>query len=332
MPRGWKGCLLYILMDNRFHFISSRNIEESSLESKKILQHDDFHLLGPILLNDIHFGSTDNTCFQDIRITTANESKPTRSVLLVPLMGDGQVIGLIIGLHEQHQTPSERERNQIRFFCEHVQPYLRNAILHHTIEQLAITDGLTGVLNRRAGINRLHKEYSSAQRHHRPLSLIILDIDHFKQINDTHGHQCGDQVLKELCRRITDNIRDEDTLFRYGGEEFVIILPLIGLCEAVLCASRLLDVIRDTPFNNVKPGLVVQASIGVASTSRQQVSCPELLIALADNALYWAKHHGRNQVAVSSEHGVENAEQFMARMEEDRSPAKTSRESQGGEA
>ena len=149
-------------------------------------------------------------------------------------------------------------------------------------------------------MHRLHEEYSAALRHKFSFSVILFDIDFFKKINDAYGHQTGDRVISELCQRMQTNLRDEDILFRYGGEEFVVILPHIDLTGAALCAERTRYFIRDKPFRIDQNELQVRISLGVVSWPRGQEEDikPDDLLNLADKALYRAKQQGRDQVAV----------------------------------
>ena len=174
-----------------------------------------------------------------------------------------------------------------------LQNQLRNAKEKHVI--LSRTDGLTGILNRRAIYEALEKELLRSSREKTPLSVIMLDIDFFKKINDTCGHNGGDAVLKELVRRILVELRPYDTFGRYGGEEFIVLLPGAFMYEVLAVSERVRKAISSTSFDITPSGsLTVTASFGVAEFDFKENS--DALINRADIALYKAKHNGRNRV------------------------------------
>jgi len=172
--------------------------------------------------------------------------------------------------------------------------------LYHELELRSSHDGLTGVFNRAAFDERLQMEFTGADRYHRPLSLLMVDIDFFKSVNDTHGHQTGDDVLQAVARLLDDVVREGDVLTRYGGEEFAIILPETDVDSAAALAERLRQAVEDTPMvSGLSGGISLTVSIGCASRSPRTAK-PQDLIRAADSALYAAKRSGRNRV-VSSE-------------------------------
>jgi two-component system cell cycle response regulator len=165
------------------------------------------------------------------------------------------------------------------------------------LEALATTDPLTRVLNRRALLDRLTSEVDRARRYDSSLALLLFDIDHFKQINDTAGHLAGDSVLRQLGALLEDAMRKVDIVARYGGEEFVAILPETSSEGAVVFAERLRERISNHSFD-IGAGRIVRltVSIGIATFPSSGVASTEDLIARADEALYRAKAAGRNQV------------------------------------
>ncbi|HSN39896.1 MAG TPA: GGDEF domain-containing protein [Burkholderiales bacterium] len=168
------------------------------------------------------------------------------------------------------------------------------------LERETVTDPVTGVFNRRYLDRRLSKEVASARRYGLPLSILLLDIDHFKQINDRHGHQAGDRVLAALGEIVAGELREPDVLVRYGGEEFLVITPHTPLRDAADVAERLRKRIESHDFNlaNAPGGIYrikVTASIGVASLG-DGVDTSERLVHNADANLYRAKQEGRNRV------------------------------------
>ncbi len=171
--------------------------------------------------------------------------------------------------------------------------------LIHAREDLrfqATHDGLTGAWNRSAVIGLLRREMERAVRSQSHTSLLMLDLDHFKKINDTHGHHAGDSVLKEVVQRVSQVIRSYDSLGRYGGEEFVVVLPNCSHEQAVQSAERIRAAVCASPVRTGEMLIPITVSIGAAVTSSGTSDTD--LLAQADRALYRAKHAGRNRVAV----------------------------------
>ena len=165
---------------------------------------------------------------------------------------------------------------------------------HDEIVNRTNVDSLTEAYNRRYLFSVLHREIGRSARHHRELSVIMLDIDHFKRINDVFGHLVGDSVLRAIVANIRDHIRREDVLTRYGGEEFMVVLPEITYDNAFLCAEKLRVLIRDTEFQLQATRIPITISLGVASC--QDTDDAASLIEAADKALYEAKRGGRDRV------------------------------------
>lgn len=175
---------------------------------------------------------------------------------------------------------------------------LRSSV-RQTIE-LAVTDGLTGLHNRRYLDNHLKTLFNRAAARSRPLSVCITDIDRFKAVNDTYGHDVGDEVLREFARRIRSTVRGADLACRYGGEEFVVVMPDTDAQSAASIAERLRGIIEAAPFPMPAGGsLQITASLGIASFTTG-VQTPEQLLKNADKALYEAKNRGRNRVVAAA--------------------------------
>jgi diguanylate cyclase (GGDEF)-like protein len=163
-------------------------------------------------------------------------------------------------------------------------------------ERLVLTDGLTGVWNRRYLEMALSDALQRGQRRKRPFAVLMVDLDHFKKVNDTYGHQRGDDVLVELCRRIRSSLRTHlDVLARYGGEEFVILLPETNPQGAFIVAQKIRRLVRAEPFGEGEDGLRVTVSIGLSSYPGDGED-HEQLLAIADANLYRAKGAGRDRV------------------------------------
>jgi two-component system cell cycle response regulator len=174
--------------------------------------------------------------------------------------------------------------------------------LERRILELANTDPLTGLLNRRAFMERMEQEMSRAQREKKPLSLIMADIDHFKNVNDTYGHQIGDIVLQRFVGQLTTSTRPYDFMGRYGGEEFVVCLPGADGLKAASVSERMRRQVEDmeTMLPDDSRSIRITASFGTASYSIESGKNIDLLIKRADDALYLAKNKGRNCVCNSS--------------------------------
>jgi diguanylate cyclase (GGDEF)-like protein len=174
-----------------------------------------------------------------------------------------------------------------------------NAMLHRQAQRMSVIDPLTGVGNLRMLTTTLAREVDRAQHFGRSVSLLLLDIDHFKNLNDTHGHGAGDAILHGMAQRVAASIRSVDTVARYGGEEFAVVCPELGPEEAYGLASHLHEAIRGAGFP-VEDGVVdVRVSIGVASWPQQATTSTELMRA-ADAALSQAKASGRDRVAAAT--------------------------------
>ena len=209
-------------------------------------------------------------------------------------LGD-EPLGKLTFRRNQKFTESETEALE-QLLCSLLYP-LRNALLYQDALRLAQRDPLTGISNRSALDETLQRELSHAQRQGSSCALMIIDIDHFKKVNDRYGHIIGDSALKAIAGRADQCKRDGDLLFRYGGEEFVILLRDTQLDGAQLLAERIRACIASAPFNCAGIDLELSVSIGVASLL--DYDSPVSLFARADQALYSAKKSGRNQVCVA---------------------------------
>jgi diguanylate cyclase (GGDEF)-like protein len=159
---------------------------------------------------------------------------------------------------------------------------------------MTIIDGLTQAYNKRYFVENLEKEIPRCTRHQRPLSLLMMDIDHFKKINDEHGHLTGDYVLREMARRVRSRVRKEEVFARYGGEEFALTLPETSREQATKVAEDLRRLVCAEPFDFEGDRIPVTVSLGVGTTVNE-IAC-EAFIKMADENLYKAKRSGRNRV------------------------------------
>lgn len=168
------------------------------------------------------------------------------------------------------------------------------------LQRLSSTDGLTGVHNHRHFQERLREEFRRAQRYDDALSLILLDLDHFKSVNDQYGHTAGDGVLREVAAALQRGVRETDLVARYGGEEFAVLLPRTHLTGALTVAERVRRELRALRLG-VEETLRVTASLGVSSFPHRTVLTPEQLLLTADEALYRAKHEGRDRICLHAQ-------------------------------
>ncbi len=167
---------------------------------------------------------------------------------------------------------------------------------HEEIYRLTIQDGLTRVHNQRALGEFLDREVARSQRHHRPLSVLMFDIDKFKAINDSYGHLCGDFVLRELAECVNDTVRKEDLFARYGGEEFTLVLVETCREEAAQAGERIRSLVEAHAFRFETTPIRLTISVGVATTAGDPDISPAALLKIADDRLYQAKRTGRNRV------------------------------------
>lgn len=238
---------------------------------------------------------------------TLRSLETTRQTPILAMVEEGDMKRLVraldIGVNDYLMRPIESSELTAR-----VRTQLRRKRyadrLRHSLQlslEMAITDQLTGLFNRRYMSRHLGTLISSAQTTGKPVSFLILDIDYFKHINDTYGHDVGDEVLREFSGRISANVRGIDLACRYGGEEFVVVMPDTDLTFAYMVAERLRQAVADIPFTiGVAPGqLSVTISVGVTSTEGAGDTA-EALLRRADQALYRAKRDGRNRVVADA--------------------------------
>ena len=211
-----------------------------------------------------------------------------------------RVIGLLVCTADTPSAFTATHQHLLSILCNQAAQAIADAQLHAEVERLASIDGLTGLLNHRAFHSRLHYEWEQAQRHGESLTLMMIDLDHFKRINDTYGHQAGDRILKQVSSSVARLVRKVDTVGRYGGEEFTVLLPTTTAQQAWKMAERIRTVIERSQFGFEGVTIPVTLSIGMASAP-MDASGPDHLVNLADKALYWAKSQGRNRTALYPE-------------------------------
>lgn len=219
------------------------------------------------------------------------------SVFIVPLQVQKQKMGAIVIMHRASHALSFEQRHMLEVFSQHTAVATKNAKMVDRLETLATTDGLTGVLNHRSFQDILDAELLRCQRHPSDVSVVLVDIDHFKQFNDQYGHPVGDEVLKQVAQKLKDSVRKVDYVFRYGGEEFALILVNTAAKEAHILAQRIVEDIANNRFDLKGHELKITVSMGLASFP-DSAEKKEKLIAQADQALYQSKMKGRNQATL----------------------------------
>ncbi len=241
----------------------------------------------PVLIADVR---------EDARFKVVEKQKRKMvSMISAPLMVKDRVIGVVslTTRDEQHKF-SQDELELVVLMSAHISLALENNRLY----EISVMDGLTNVYNRRYLEQRLSEEVAYSKRYSKPLTVVMLDIDFFKNLNDTYGHQAGDHVLVKVSGLLSEALREYDVVARYGGEEFSVILPTTPKQKGASIAERLRVSVADHDFNHKGKEISTSISLGVASFPEDGDS-PESLIAAADKALYRAKEYGRNQVSVS---------------------------------
>ena len=221
-----------------------------------------------------------------------------RPVAAVPVIFHERTMGvLMVTSDDSERVWQDNEIMLMMTVADQMAVAVNHARLFQQMQQQALTDGLTGCFNRRFFEIQLERDLHLATRMRQPVSLILIDIDHFKRVNDTHGHDAGDRALRILASELREEVRGVDTAARYGGEEFAIILPQAGPEGAFAVAERLRTRIERTEVPGVGS---ITASLGIA-TFPLHASSRELLVTAADRALYQAKRAGRNRVCSTAD-------------------------------
>lgn len=249
--------------------------------------------------------------FEVSRRIKRDSSLPYIPIILVTARGETQdkVEGLDAGADDYLTKPinfpelEARVRSMLRIKKLQDELDYKNRELEEVNQQLrllSITDGLTGLFNHRHVHELLHEEYERSKRNGEPMAVTMFDLDHFKQVNDTYGHPTGDVILSETSRILKDNAREIDMVGRYGGEEFIAILPGAGEESAAQFAERVRSAVEGNRYQDNDQEISMTVSVGLASAHAHELPHPDMLIKRADNALYDAKEAGRNRVVRAS--------------------------------
>ena len=223
----------------------------------------------------------------------------TRSVMCIPLSSKHRVLGVIqlVNVHTDHFT--EQESFFLQSLCDYAAIAIENARAVEKIQELTITDDCTGLFNARHLYKVLETEVYRSSRYGYEFTVVFIDLDHFKQVNDTHGHLVGSKLLAEIGYIIKAQLRLIDYAFRYGGDEFVVLLPQTGKDAALVVAKRLRDSLRASMFCQEEGlNLNVRASMGVA-TYPHDAKTPHDIIRQADEMMYMVKNSTRDNIGIA---------------------------------
>jgi diguanylate cyclase (GGDEF)-like protein len=217
--------------------------------------------------------------------------RTTGSFIAVPMKVHGRLVGMFNVLGPETGGFSEEDVRLLAALASYTALSIAHAEMNLQLRELSVTDELTGVANRRLLLDRLGRDVERARRNQKPLSVLMVDLDHFKRVNDQHGHLKGDEVLSAVASALGEGLRRLDTVARYGGEEFVVLLPDSPKAQALLIAEKLRLGIKE----RLPGGVSITLSIGVASHP-EDADREELLLDAADRALFVAKRQGRDRV------------------------------------
>ena len=231
--------------------------------------------------------------------TPDGAASAVRSAICIPLRSRDRTLGVIELLNYRASTLTDETMAFLRVLCDYAAIAIQNVRAVERIQELTITDDCTGLFNSRHLFSVTESELERSRRFNLPFSMIFIDLDHFKRVNDLYGHLTGSRLLAEIARTIKHNVRGIDSAFRYGGDEFIVLLPQTGKDAALEVTQRLLHSLRDTRYL-LSEGLELQmmASFGIASYPEDGASIQEI-IGAADEMMYLVKNLSRGHIAVA---------------------------------
>ncbi|MBW2606838.1 MAG: sensor domain-containing diguanylate cyclase [Deltaproteobacteria bacterium] len=284
MPYAW---ISIIEKSELFNFIQSLETFETLNKRINIINKKSFYnLIGttttPLLIND------DLRAF--FELLPRHEKHRIRSIAISPISLDGEIVG---SLNQAHILPGHfkpgLDTSSLEQLAVQVSFCLSNVTAHEKLKFLAYRDPLTGLLNRRAMENVLKREFSREKRYQRVLSVVFIDLNDFKSVNDIYGHDRGDELLKYVANQLFDISRDTDVVARFAGDEFIFILPETSAASTKNLMNRLKDYFISHPLNTKGTSIPVSISFGVSSTEDKSIENPAMLLKRADEMLYRAK-------------------------------------------
>ncbi len=282
----------------RFDIVDVKGFEKENLKDFVVYRHDKMvHYLElikkPFQIRDV------SREFQDI----LPKLKKLDIEVVAPMFQNEEIVGLIcLGKNIKDEPFTEDNLETLAILTNMLSVAVHNAQMYEKIKAMSYTDGMTGLHNYRFFRLRLKEELARARRSNNMVSLLILDVDYFKNYNDQLGHPAGDNVLRELSEILRGTVRDNDIVCRYGGEEFAIILPGTDTVGSEALAERIRHRVEEKEFYNekIQPQKTLTVSIGTATFPEDAVTLDDFIVA-ADKALYHAKKNGRNQVVEASQ-------------------------------
>ncbi len=289
---SYDSATLFLKLDGEIKIVAARGFDNTGLllnrtfpSNHQLIKAID-SVRNPLILKD---------AAHDPRFEKWDIKEQSRSWMGIPLIRNHITIGYLTLDNNQPDIYTEEDANTAQLFANGAAIVIENAKLYEKSQQLATSDALTSIFNRRHFYELALNEFERSVRYKAPLSVIMLDIDHFKYINDKYGHLTGDQILISFVQRVHAELRTSDIFARYGGEEFIILLPETDNQQAIQVAERIRLVTAEKPFANKKTAPYITISLGVATLDP---SCDNLdtLIDRSDKALYEAKQIGRNRV------------------------------------
>jgi len=278
------GGMIIVDQNGSLEIVSHRGIKEN----KGILDHEIiWRVLRTTKMESIKLPL-------DIAIDGILVTYQPREILFVPIVYKDISLGII--LLASTENYSEQIKSDIQLLNGNFALALKNSLSYDQLQELAANDPLTNIFNRRFGMLRLEEEYNRSIRMNIPLGIFIADIDFFKNVNDTYGHTVGDHILIQVSKIAKQALREGDIFIRYGGEEFMAILPGASTADIKLVAERFRRMVQESSLKHLNQEIKVTISIGITSYPENDASKMEDLIEKADQALYHAKETGRNRV------------------------------------
>lgn len=288
---GGQGTFLLVLERGEFRLVKSQSVEIKTEQIEDNFWHELLKQGKPLVISGIESDS--------IHLHIGVGQLDPRNIALIPLKYQNEDVG-VCGLVSREPFKHDFTSLEARNFIVQATPFIYNALIMKRLEVMAAIDELTGILNRRFGLRRLNEEFERSKRYRMPLSVAMVDIDNFKKINDTYGHQAGDFVLKTLAGVFTHNIRVSDLVIRFGGEEFLLVFNGASAVDAYQIMEKLRAAVETLRLQYGAFDFKVTFSAGVASFPSDKVSDLASLIHQADAGLYKAKEAGRNRTVISA--------------------------------